>query len=88
VQFFGHSFEDGVGIEEEGVPVGGIVQLLSHLSLLLFLVGRRLLDGVAVLLFDLLLKLAFFASLDDLADVLKGRLDVDDPAENHLVIQF
>lgn len=88
MQFFGHTLEDGVGIEEKGIPSSGIVELVAHLSLFLLFVRGFLLNCLSVLFLYLLLVLRLLTRFNHLSDILKRRLYVDNPAKDHLIIQL
>lgn len=88
MQFLGHSLKDGVGVEEESVPAGGIVIFFPHLFFLFLLKRRFLLVGVSIFLFYHLLELTLFASCNNLSNIFERRLYMDDSSEKDFVIAF
>jgi hypothetical protein len=87
VEFASHAFEDGVGVEEEGVPIGGVVQLEPHLPFACLFEGGFLFHCVAVLLFDFGLEDGFFACFDDGSDVFERGFDVYDASKDDFVVE-
>ena len=87
VKLLGHSFEQSVGVEEKSVPGCLVVQFVPHLLLFLLLERSLVFRRIPVQLTDLLLVRLLLLLRDDLPNVLKRRLHVDNPSKHHRVVE-